>query len=125
RETLKRLAGLTGSLAAANALIAACAPAAPPTVPTAGTATPVGIPTVVAGPGVSPDDPDLVGQSVDFPGQAGTLLGYIARPKGDGPFPAVLVCHENQGLLPHFPDVCRRYAKAGHAALAVDLLRRD
>ncbi len=125
RETLKRLIGLTGSLAAANALIAACAPAAPAVSPAAPTATAVGIPTVVAGPGVSPDDPDLVGQNVDFPGPAGTLLGYIARPRGDGPFPAVLVCHENQGLLPHFPDVCRRYAKAGYVALAVDLLSRE
>jgi carboxymethylenebutenolidase len=39
--------------------------------------------------------------------------------------PAVLVCHENRGLTPHIQDVARRFAKAGYAALALDLLSRE
>jgi carboxymethylenebutenolidase len=36
-----------------------------------------------------------------------------------------LVCHENRGLTPHIEDVARRFAKAGYAALALDLLSRE
>jgi carboxymethylenebutenolidase len=36
-----------------------------------------------------------------------------------------MVCHENRGLVEHIRDVTRRLAKAGYAALAVDLLSRD
>jgi carboxymethylenebutenolidase len=32
--------------------------------------------------------------------------------------------HENRGLLDHFKDVARRYAKEGFAALAIDLVSR-
>jgi carboxymethylenebutenolidase len=52
-------------------------------------------------------------------------MGYLARPKGNGPFPPVLVCHENRGLTDHIKDVTRRLAKAGYVALAVDLLSRQ
>jgi carboxymethylenebutenolidase len=53
------------------------------------------------------------------------LLGYLARPNGDGSAPVILVCHENRGLNPHIEDVTRRLAKAGYVALAVDLLSRQ
>jgi carboxymethylenebutenolidase len=42
------------------------------------------------------------------------------RPTGDGPFPAVLVIHENRGLNPHIEDVARRAAVEGFLALAPD-----
>jgi carboxymethylenebutenolidase len=83
-------------------------------------------PVVPAGVRVSPDDPAIEGGDVQFPGQGGvTLVGYQAKPKGAGPFPIVLVCHENRGLTDHIKDVTRRAAKAGYAALAVDLLSRE
>ena len=72
-----------------------------------------------------PDDPDIEAGPVQYPGQGATILAYLARPKGNGPFPAVLVCHENRGLLEHIKDVARRLAKAGYAGLAVDLLSRQ
>ena len=53
------------------------------------------------------------------------MKGYLSRPAGPGPHPAVLVIHENRGLLPHFPDVTRRLAVEGYAALAVDMLSRE
>ncbi|MEE3004383.1 MAG: dienelactone hydrolase family protein [Chloroflexota bacterium] len=59
---------------------------------------------------------------MDFQGNGASLKGYLARPTGPGPRPAVLVIHENRGMLPHFPDVARRLAVEGYAALAVDML---
>ncbi|MEM9781142.1 MAG: dienelactone hydrolase family protein [Pseudomonadota bacterium] len=52
----------------------------------------------------------------------GGMRGYLARPAGDGPFPAVLVVHENRGLNPHIEDVTRRAAVAGFLAFAPDAL---
>jgi carboxymethylenebutenolidase len=75
---------------------------------------------------VNADDPDVQAGPVEFPGADGaTLLGYLARPPGDGPFAVVLVCHENRGLTEHIQDVTRRVAKAGYVGLAVDLLSRQ
>ncbi|NNF40663.1 MAG: dienelactone hydrolase family protein, partial [Woeseiaceae bacterium] len=33
-------------------------------------------------------------------GTSGTMRGYLVVPQGEGPFPAVLVMHENRGLNP-------------------------
>ena len=33
-------------------------------------------------------------------GTSGKMRGYLVKPAGDGPFPAVLVIHENRGLNP-------------------------
>ena len=50
--------------------------------------------------------------------------GYLAKPRGAGPFPAVIVVHENRGLTDHIRDVARRLAAEGFVALAPDLLSR-
>ena len=50
------------------------------------------------------------------------MRGYLVQPTGDGPFPAVLVIHENRGLNPYIKDVARRLAKAGFVAFAPDAL---
>jgi carboxymethylenebutenolidase len=42
------------------------------------------------------------------------------QPSGPGPFPAVLVIHENRGLNPYIEDVARRAATEGFLALAPD-----
>jgi carboxymethylenebutenolidase len=42
------------------------------------------------------------------------------QPAGQGPFPAVLVIHENRGLNPYIEDVARRAAVEGFLALAPD-----
>jgi carboxymethylenebutenolidase len=55
-------------------------------------------------------------------GNSGKLKGYLAHPKGSGPFPAVLIVHENRGLNPYIEDVVRRAALAGFIALAPDAL---
>jgi carboxymethylenebutenolidase len=53
-------------------------------------------------------------------GNAGAMRGYLVQPAGDGPFPAVLVVHENRGLNPYIEDVARRAAVEGFLALAPD-----
>ena len=60
---------------------------------------------------------------VDYPspgGTSGAMRGYLVAPDDDGPFPAVLVIHENRGLNPHIEDVARRAAVEGFLALAPD-----
>jgi len=53
-------------------------------------------------------------------GTSGKMRGYLVKPGGDGPFPAVLVIHENRGLNPYIEDVARRAAVKGFLALAPD-----
>jgi len=53
-------------------------------------------------------------------GTSGKMRGYLVKPAGDGPFPAVLVVHENRGLIPYIEDVARRTAVEGFLALAPD-----
>lgn len=55
-------------------------------------------------------------------GNSGEMRGYLVTPTGEGPFPAVLVVHENRGLNPYVEDVARRLAAEGFLALAPDAL---
>ena len=66
----------------------------------------------------------LVTGMVDYAGPDGeTLTGYLARPQGDKPGPAVVVLQEWWGLNEHIKDVARRFAKEGYVALAPDLYK--
>ena len=53
-------------------------------------------------------------------GNSGTMRGYLVQPTGQGPFPAIVVIHENRGLNPYIEDVARRLAAEGFLALAPD-----
>jgi len=75
---------------------------------------------------ISPDDPDISVSRVSFPTVDGsTMLGYLAMPSAPGTYSGIVVIHENRGLLEHHMDVVRRYAKAGFAALAPDLVSHE
>ena len=126
---------------AAQPTAAPATAAAPTSAPTAEAATAaatavtiMAAPTTAAAPtgtastspdSVPADDPSITAQMVQFPGNDAQLMGYMARPSGEGPFPIVLVCHENRGLTPYIQDVTRRVAKAGYVGMAVDLLSRQ
>jgi carboxymethylenebutenolidase len=72
---------------------------------------------------VSFTDPRIRAQYVSYAspgGNSGSMRGYLVQPSGAGPFPAVLVVHENRGLNPYIEDVARRAAAAGFLALAPD-----
>jgi carboxymethylenebutenolidase len=54
------------------------------------------------------------------------MAGYLARPaNAAGRLPAVIVIHENRGLVPHIQDVARRMALEGFLALGPDLLHQE
>src|SRR3712207_2192675 len=80
-------------------------------------------------------DPEILPEYVTYPSPDGhgEVRAYMVRPAapqdgqqpgpdtaGAGPFPAVVVVHENRGLNPYIEDVARRLAKAGFLALAPD-----
>lgn len=72
---------------------------------------------------VSFTDSRIKAQYVDYDspgGTSGKMRGYLVQPSGDGPFPAVVVIHENRGLNPYIEDVARRAAVEGFLALAPD-----
>lgn len=71
---------------------------------------------------VSFTDPDILPEYVTYPSPEGhgEVRAYQVAPAGEGPWPAVLVIHENRGLNPYIEDVARRLAKAGYLALAPD-----
>jgi len=49
---------------------------------------------------------------------------YVAKPKGGGKNPAVIVIHDNQGLNEAMRDVTKQFAAAGFVAMAPDLASR-
>jgi len=125
REALRKLAAVTGSVAAAGSILAACAPSPAPTQPPP-SPKPTSQPTPQAGVTVPPDDPAIEVAGVSFPAEDGaSVMAYLSRPRGAGPFPAVMVCHENRGLVEHIKDITRRLAKASYVSLAPDLLSRE
>jgi carboxymethylenebutenolidase len=76
---------------------------------------------------ISFTDQRIKAQYVTYPspgGNSGQMRGYLVQPSssshGQGPFPAVLVIHENRGLNPYVEDVARRAAVEGFLALAPD-----
>ena len=103
-EFLKRLANLTGGMAAAMAVL------------------PLLEVNYAHAETVAHQDDRIKTESVTFPGSDTTMKGYLVRPVGTGKYPAVVVIHENRGLNPHIEDVTRRLALAGFLALAPDAL---
>jgi carboxymethylenebutenolidase len=105
REFLDRLGELAGSAAAAAALV------------------PLLQNDPAKAAAVAPDDLRLLSDLVTYPAPDGTKVsGYLARPKNKTKRPAVIVIHENRGLVDHIKDVTRRLAVEGFLALGVDML---
>jgi len=68
-------------------------------------------------------DDDLFTERIDYPGVNDTKMqAYVARPEKEGKYAAVVVIHENRGLNAHIEDVTRRAAKAGYLAIAPNAL---
>lgn len=125
REFLRRTALMAGGTALALPLLKSLGVAASVEEVAAASAAPA--PSVAQAQGVTvpPNDPELTVEMVSFASGGVPVLAYFSRPKGAGPFPAVVVIHENRGLLEHFKDVTRRLAKLGYAGLAVDLASHE
>lgn len=65
---------------------------------------------------------DLFTERINYPGINGDMQAYVARPKEEKKYSAVVVIHENRGLNAHIEDVARRAAKAGFLAIAPNAL---
>lgn len=104
REFLKKLSLIAGSTAAASMLL------------------PILEENKKLAPGLQTTDPDLITEIIKYPAATGDMRAYLARPKKGNKFPAVIVIHENRGLVPHIQDVTRRMAKEGFLSLAPDAL---
>lgn len=106
REFMVKAVAITGSLAVATSLIDTFL-------------TPSGYAAQV-----DPNDPALASSEVQYSGKAGTVFGYLSRPKASGKYPAIIVIHGNAGIADHFRDIARRFAKEGYVALVPDFLSR-
>ena len=65
--------------------------------------------------------PPPQGETANYmPGDAATA-GYLAVPEGEGPFPALILIHEWNGLVDRVRQVADAFAEQGYVALAADL----
>lgn len=71
------------------------------------------------------DADGLEAGEVGIPVEDGKIPAYRAVPKGNGPFPIVLVIEEIFGVHDYIKDICRRLAKAGYCAVAPELYARQ
>jgi carboxymethylenebutenolidase len=104
---LKRLALITGSMAAAMAV----APMLEGNYAKAAT--------------VSEHDEELDTETILYDSNGVTMQAYTVKPKNGINLGGVLVIHENRGLNDHIRDVTRRAAKAGYIAMAPDALSAE
>jgi carboxymethylenebutenolidase len=102
QDFLKRLAILAGGTAAAMGLLPL-------------------LENNYAAAAVTKDD-DLMTEYITYPGVPNEMKAYVARPKKDGKYPAIVVIHENRGLNAHIEDVARRAASEGYLAIAPNAL---
>ena len=65
---------------------------------------------------------DLFTERVTYTGSKTEMQAYLARPKEEKKYAAVVVIHENRGLNAHIEDVARRAANAGYLAIAPNAL---
>lgn len=66
----------------------------------------------------TPVTKEILTESVAYYGET---EGYLARPEGEGPFPALILIHEWWGLNDNIRDLAEDFAEQGYVALAVDL----
>ena len=74
---------------------------------------------------ITTDTGGLIAGDVHIPATDQEIPGYRAMPASGGPFPVVLIAYEVFGLQEHIKDICRRFAKAGHFAIAPDFYYRQ
>ena len=93
----------------ALAILAGCSPEPAPAPTTTAPAAPSG---PVLGPG-----------EVAFSSGSEQVVAYLARPKGQGPFPALVVIHEWWGLNQQIRGMADQLSREGYLSMAVDLYR--
>ena len=61
---------------------------------------------------------------VDLPGEGRPMPAQFARPRGDGPWPGIVIVMEGGGMTDQVQDVARRLAGEGYLTLAPDFFYR-
>jgi len=79
----------------------------------------------IASTAISTDTKGLVAGEVKIQTMTGPVPAYRAMPEKGGKLPVVLVVQEIFGVHEHIKDVCRRLAKLGYFAIAVELYFRQ
>lgn len=74
---------------------------------------------------ITTDTTGLVTGEVKIPVKDGEIPAYRAMPEKGNSFPVILVVQEIFGVHEHIKDICRRFAKAGHMAIAPELYARQ
>lgn len=66
----------------------------------------------------------IITEKVQLKSDGSAMQAYVARPKGSGPHPGVMVFQEAFGVNAHIRDVTERFAERGYAAIAPELFHR-
>lgn len=74
---------------------------------------------------IQTDAEGIVAGSIHIPVSDGHIPAYRSLPKGEGPFPVILVVQEIFGVHEHIKDITRRLAKLGYLAIAPELFHRQ
>ena len=74
---------------------------------------------------ITTDTTGLVAGEVKIPVSGGEIPAYRAMPETGRSFPVVLVVQEIFGVHEHIKDICRRFAKLGHLAIAPEMYSRQ
>jgi carboxymethylenebutenolidase len=72
-------------------------------------------------PGIIGQRGELQGASVQYLAGDPSTVGYLAVPTGPGPFPALVIIHEWNGLVDRVRQVADDFAAEGYVTLAADL----
>lgn len=108
--------------------LVACGPSAGDDAPAAETPELTGPRVALAptGPGEMPpailgEGGELQGIDIDYYEADPAAMGYLAVPEGPGPFPALVIIHEWNGLVDRVRQVADDFAAEGYVTLAADL----
>lgn len=107
-------------LAALAVIAAGCGDSAPADDAAPADATPPGsdLPAAIAGAGG-----ELEGTDLRYVDGDGLTTGYLAVPEGAGPFPALVIIHEWNGLQDRVRQLADDFADEGYVTLAADLFQ--
>ena len=107
-------------------LLTACSVEAPPVETGSGGEAPAATPAATGGAlpaALLGTAPPPSGETVAYTTTDSGARGYLAVPQGEGPFPAVILIHEWNGLVDRVRQVADALAGEGYVALAADLFQ--
>ncbi len=116
---------LAAALLATTLFAAACAdsPPADDSANGADDATATSDPAQDLPPAITGNGGELEGTDLQYVEGDALTTGYLAVPDGDGPFPALVIIHEWNGLQDRVRQLADDFADEGYVTLAADLFK--